>query len=215
MATNSQYLNGQLSDAQIEQLIQSLRGIKPVENDILDAEKTVNKEKMASYAEILKDDGKENENTNTNINTKSNSSMKPARSLWLTNVEIYKAIGVRVPSQCIKGIQRIRDMWRIYMDNEEDRLSLLVQGLVLRGRQIPLHSQNPYNPGRTQPDTIRIKVKNVPLSADDGQIHRALTLEGCEIQGLFRERLRVDGKLTNCETSDRLIISKTLKNPIP
>jgi hypothetical protein len=55
----------------------------------------------------------------------------------------------------------------------------------------------------------------VPLSADDGQIHRALTLEGCEIQGLFRERLRVDGKLTNCETGDKLIISKTLKNPIP
>ena len=94
------------------------------------------------------------------------------------------------------------------MDNEEDRLSLLVQGLVLRGRQIPLHSQNPYNPGRTQPDTIRIKEKNVPLSADDGQIHRALTLEGCEIQELFR-------KLTNCETGDRLIISKILQNPIP
>jgi hypothetical protein len=35
MATNSQYLNGQLSDAQIEQLIQRLRGIKPVENDTL------------------------------------------------------------------------------------------------------------------------------------------------------------------------------------
>ena len=85
---------------------------------------------MASYVEIVKDDGKENESTNTN--TKSNSSnekvkpvflkdedvfgssMKPARSLWLTNVEIYKAIGVRVPSQCIKGIQCIRDMWRIY-----------------------------------------------------------------------------------------------------
>jgi hypothetical protein len=48
--------------------------------------------------------------------------------------------------------------------------------------------------GRTQPDTIRIKVKNVPLSADDEQIHGALTLEGCEIQGLFRERLSVDGK---------------------
>jgi hypothetical protein len=47
--------------------------------------------------------------------------------------------------------------------------------------QIPLHSQNPYNPGRTQPDTTRIKVKNVPLSADDEQIHGALPLEGCEI----------------------------------
>jgi hypothetical protein len=37
--------------------------IKPVENDILDEEKSVNKEKMASYAEIVKDDGKENESS--------------------------------------------------------------------------------------------------------------------------------------------------------
>ena len=129
--------------------------MKPVENDILDEEKSVNKENMASYADIVKDTGKGDEYTKTNTNTKSNtsnekvkpvflkeedvfgSSMKPARSLWLTNIEIYKAIGVRVPSQCIKGIKRIREMWRIYMDNDEDRLSLLVQGLVLRGRQIP------------------------------------------------------------------------------
>ena len=54
MATNSQYLNGQLSDAQIEQLIQSLRGIKPVENDILDEEKTINKEKNGVLSGDLK-----------------------------------------------------------------------------------------------------------------------------------------------------------------
>jgi hypothetical protein len=71
-----------------------------------------------------------------------------------------------------------------------------------------LHLQNPHNPSRYQPDTIRIKIKNVPLSADDGQIDRALAMEGCEIQGIFRDRLRVDGKLTNCETGDRLVISK-------
>ena len=88
--------------------------MRPVENDILHEETNVNKENMVSYADIVKDTGKEDENTNTN--TKSNtssekvkpvflqdeddvgSSMKPARSLWLTNVEIYKAIGVRVPS---------------------------------------------------------------------------------------------------------------------
>ena len=112
MATNSQYLNGQFSDAQIEQLIQSLRGMKPIKNDIQEEEKGVTKEKMASYAEIVKDDGKENENINTKSNSCSEkvkpvflkdkdvfgSSMKPARSLWLTNVEIYKAIGVRLPS---------------------------------------------------------------------------------------------------------------------
>ena len=63
-----------------------------------------------------------------------------------------------------------------------------------------MHLQNPHNPSRYQPDTIRIKIKNVPLSADDGHIDRALAMEGCEIQGIFRDRLRVDGKLTNCET---------------
>ena len=96
------------------------------------------------------------------------------------------------------------------MDNEGDRQSLLVQGIHLRGRQISLHLQNPHNPSRYQPD----KIKNVPQSAD-GQIDRALTLEGCKIQGIFREMLRVDGKLTNCETGDRLVISKLLNKPIP
>ncbi|CAG2211424.1 unnamed protein product [Mytilus edulis] len=81
--------------------------------------------------------------------------------------------------------------------------------------QVPLLSQNPHNPSTLKSDTIRIKVKNILLSADDGQIHRALSLQGCKIQGLFRERLRIDGKVTNCETGDRLVISKTLDKPIP
>jgi hypothetical protein len=55
----------------------------------------------------------------------------------------------------------------------------------------------------------RIKVKNIPLSADDGQIHRTLTLEGCNIEGIFREKLRVDGRLTNCDTGDRRFSSSS------
>jgi hypothetical protein len=52
MSSNSQFLNGQFSEAQIEQLIQSLRGVRPVENDILNEETNVNKENMASYADL-------------------------------------------------------------------------------------------------------------------------------------------------------------------
>ncbi|VDI54006.1 Hypothetical predicted protein [Mytilus galloprovincialis] len=85
----------------------------------------------------------------------------------LSNTNQNKAVG----ADNVTGIQRIPDMWRIYMDNEEDKLSLLVTGMNLRGRKVSLHSQNPRNPGR-------ITVKNVPISADDGQIHRALTLQG-------------------------------------
>ena len=39
-------------------------------------------------------------------------STKPDRTHWLTNVEIYKVVGSNVPAECIKGIQRIRHMWR-------------------------------------------------------------------------------------------------------
>ena len=53
---------------------------------------------------------------------------KPPRSLWLTNIEICKAMGQQIPPECIKGIQRVREMWKVYLNNEEDRLSMLVTG---------------------------------------------------------------------------------------
>lgn len=243
MESNIDELCRKLNDERIKRLLEGLQGLEEIrfkdkhtDNQV----QNVNKEKMAtaSYSEVLSSqppntnnpDQTSNDNENTEIpqripsenvkpifmkDTDFFGSVKPPKTLWITNVEIYKAIGAKVPANCIKGIQRVREMWRIYMDNEEDKLSLLYQGLHLRGRHVPLHSQNPHNPGRLQPDTIRIKVKNVPISADDGQIERALTVHGCDIQGIFRERLRIDGKLTNCETGDRVIISKLLKEPIP
>ena len=53
--------------------------MRPVENDILDEEKNVSKENMASSAEIVKENGKGDENTNTN--TKSNTSRKANPSM--------------------------------------------------------------------------------------------------------------------------------------
>jgi hypothetical protein len=43
---------------------------------------------MASYAEILKDDGKKNENTSTNINTKSNSSSEKVKPVFLKDEDV-------------------------------------------------------------------------------------------------------------------------------
>ena len=43
---------------------------------------------MASYAEIVKDEGKENENTNTNTNTKSNSSSEKVKPVFLKDEDV-------------------------------------------------------------------------------------------------------------------------------
>jgi hypothetical protein len=138
--------------------------------------------------------------------------------MWVTHVEIYKTIGAIVDPAAIKGIQRVRSMWRIYMDNEIDRLTLITSGVTMRGRHVGFHTQNPRNPARQRPDTTRIRVKGVSLSADDGQIRRTLEVmikvRDGEILHMYREQLRVDGRLTGCETGDIIIISKTLTSPM-
>ena len=79
---------------------------------------------------------------------------------------------------------------------------------------IPLYEKNPYIPDRT--DQLRVRIKNVPLSADDSIIVKTLKDSGCVlVENLSREKLRVDGKLTNCETGDRIVFIRPRKEPLP
>ena len=91
----------------------------------------------------------------------------------------------------------------------------------MRGKHVGFHTLNHRNPSRQRPDTTRqrpdttrIRVKGVPLSADDGHIRRILEVmikvRDEEILHMHREQLRVDGRLTGCETGDSIIISKTI-----
>jgi hypothetical protein len=62
----------------------------------------------------------------------------------------------------------------------------------------------------------RIRVKDVPCSADDGQIYRYLEKQlMCMIHNHYRERLRVDGFLTNCHTGDRIFICDNPGKSLP
>ena len=65
------------------------------------------------------------------------------------------------------------------------------------------------------PNYIRIRVKDVPCSADDGQITRYLEKCGCVIHNMHRECLRIDGYLTNCQTGDRIYMCDPPVRPIP
>jgi hypothetical protein len=57
------------------------------------------------------------------------------------------------------------------------------------------------------------------LSADDGQIKRILEImitirDGEILHIMHRKQLRVDGRLTGCETGDIIIIIKTITSPM-
>ncbi|CAG2224992.1 unnamed protein product [Mytilus edulis] len=137
----------------------------------------------------------------------------PPKELWITHVEIYKALEHKIKPQFVRGIQRIKQMWRIYLDTEEDRMLLLTEGITLRNKTIPLHSQIPYY----QKDewlTTTIRVKNIPLSADDGQIDRELRQKNIDVISINRERLRVDNLVTHCWTCDRIVLYKKFDKPL-
>ena len=136
---------------------------------------------------------------------------KITKEQWLTNVELYKSLGAEIPVEAILGIQRAGSLWRLYIEDITNRIRLLAKGMSLRGMNIPLYEKNPYIPDRT--DQLRVRIKNVPLSADDSIIVKTLKDSGCVlVENPSREKLRVDGKLTNCETGDRLSSSDPVRN---
>ncbi len=133
---------------------------------------------------------------------------------WITDIEMYLAVSKVVSTGAIRGLQRIRGAWRIYVDTQEERVDLLTTGIVLRGVGIGLTDLSPRRKDHT--GDLRISVRDVPLSADDSIIERALTLKGCELTDTVqRERLRIMNRATNCENGTRIIWVKPLDDPLP
>lgn len=134
---------------------------------------------------------------------------------WIKHEELYKSIGQLISASHITGLQRVNGMWRIYLDNLEDKALLAAEGIYLRGYHVPVLITNPHR--LDGEETVRIRIQNIPLSVDDNIIKRTLTIKCIDIIELKREKLRIDGKLTNCDTGDRLITVKklTFTTPLP
>ena len=63
---------------------------------------------------------------------------------------------------------------------------------------------------------VKILIKDIYLSVDHSIITETFQDQGCTlIDPSSREKLRIGGKLTHCETNDRIIFVKPLKNPLP
>ncbi|VDI07042.1 Hypothetical predicted protein [Mytilus galloprovincialis] len=128
------------------------------------------------------------------------------KKLYLTHPEMHKAVGEVVPEITITDLQRIRGLWRIHLDDEAERDILISKCLKICGKSIWIYSRNPRVTAHENVNNKRIRVKDVPLSADDGQIIREMEKHGCSILSSVRERLRYNNKVTNCLTGDRILI---------
>ena len=133
----------------------------------------------------------------------------------VTGEEIYVALAKVLDSNDIAGIQQIRRLWRIYLKSQTDRIKLISSGLMLRGASIPVYDLNPYTKSRDE-NLTRVVIKDIPLSLSDDVIRAQIQAMKYEIQGdIYRQKLRVNGQLTNCFNGDRMLYITPPSQPLP
>ncbi|CAG2255778.1 unnamed protein product [Mytilus edulis] len=181
------------------------------------ANSTVNKEKMAeTYSKVVQNGNNNDMSVKPIFLLESDMfGPKPSDKDFLLHHELYKIIGQLIPSSHLRALQRVRGMWRVYTQGEDDRSKLLISGIVVRDRLVNFYSQNPRFQGSVNPDHVKIRVKDIPCSADDGQITYFLENAGCKIHRYFRERIRVDGLITNCLSGDRIFYCEPMEHYFP
>ena len=138
------------------------------------------------------------------------------RSIHGLQKKIFIEINKSIDAGYILGIQKIRSLWRIYIDNAELHLKLISSGIDIGEKHCDFHSTNPFI-RQLAKDEVRVVVKDIPLSYSDLTICNTLKAQfSVQIIGkMTRTRLRVNGKLTLCETGDRSVIIKIPCKPLP
>ena len=137
----------------------------------------------------------------------------PSDSEFFTE-HMYKALAHTIPSAEITGIQKIRGLWRLYIGTQKTRIELITLGLKVRNVCVAVYDTNPFHIHGE--DAVRVRVKDVPLSASDTVITDELESRKFKVIGkIIYERLRVDGKLTDCLTGDRLVYIEKPTHSLP
>ena len=114
----------------------------------------------------------------------------------------------------ILGIQKIGGLWRIYLREKESRITVISEGVKMRGVKIPVFDMNPFlNSGNE--NVWRVTVKDIPLSVADSVILHELEGMKCKVAGkIVRQKLRVNGQLTNCLNGDRVLYIEPRPTPL-
>ena len=104
-----------------------------------------------------------------------NSDVPQANNKWLGIYEMCMACSSVVKKDHVAAAQKIGDLWRIYLNDDTVRVTLLSQGINLRGQKVDLKDKNPFlTIGYEDVNTTRLFIRNIPLSFDNLGIEIAL-----------------------------------------
>ena len=59
-----------------------------------------------------------------------------------TKEELYVSLSKRIDTKLIFGVQKVRGLWRIYIDSKEARVALISKWLVLKGAKTNVYDKS-------------------------------------------------------------------------
>ena len=129
--------------------------------------------------------------------------------------EMFKNLVKVIPSIDIKGIQRIGGLWRLYIANQNERIKLISNGMNIRNTSVSVFDMNPFFPNGRE-DTLKLLIKDIPLSVHESVIIDEMERRKCKVIGkIMFQKLRVDGKLTECMTGDCIVYIEHITSSLP
>ena len=83
------------------------------------------------------------------------------------------------------GAQKVRGLWKIYINDPEARAILLSRGLSIRHRTINLYDKNPFGMRqRNEVATEKVIIQDLPFEINNEDVYNLVTsFPNCEIVG--------------------------------
>ena len=121
-----------------------------------------------------------------------------------TPLFMCNAITRVINSSKLDGVQRINNLWRIYLKDNATRLELTVkQEIRVNGKSVPLYDQNPYVtypglPVQKKMNSDKLTIRNLPLSVSNDEIEKMLVEKSVVLRSPIRYGFirNEDGELT-------------------
>ncbi|XP_033097675.1 uncharacterized protein LOC117101745 [Anneissia japonica] len=132
---------------------------------------------------------------------------------YLKEEDIYFVLNTVMNCDHLVGLQKVKNLWRVYIDDHSERVKVITSGLNIRGKHVNVHDVNPYLSGEI---STRILLKDIPLSVRNQEITDALRKLGCNILGEVQYvKFRIKGKLSRFLNGDRAVFVEPFKDSLP
>ena len=133
---------------------------------------------------------------------------------------VARAVIRVVHRDSLDGVQRIGQLWRLYLKTAVSRLELLARrSILIQGSTVPLYEQNPFKTRQISPEDIKDKltIKNLPLSVSNKEVASMLADKGVVLSSNVKYAFMRDehGGLTSIKNGDRFVCCQPFETPLP